>query len=367
MVKRVIVPALVFAVLVLTGCNPHVTLVSPFGKRRPNLHEVFYTEVASDFHDAAMCKKIYAGAINEQGPDFGGYKYWRVDYERSACYFYLALATRMPHYCQMIQTIKTLPSNHSMITPTACLANLRSGNRANLSPTMVYYGLGSLMKEMGYRAEDRYAAEYERNNFINPVYRFYKSVRKTQDFKARVEALPSYAEPASAAKLRPANLDEMLMQAAAVDERIPALCGKISPNAYYVFKGRAAAGRVLLRNHCYFAIAADTDTMALCDKIPSRGASLLPHLGMDRKACIGEIKVQLSPNFHGRPTYGPFPFASMNQFVAALQKIGYQRPLLTGGDTFGWSEFYSYLEFEAPFTEKQKFAHRAEALPTYTR
>lgn len=364
--KRIVVPAIAFAVFVLTGCNPHVNLVSPFGKRRPNLHEVFYTEVASDFHDAAMCKKIYAGAINEQGPDFGGNRYWRVDYERSACYFYLALATRMPHYCQMIQTIATLPSNHSMITPTACLANLRSGNRANLSPTMVYYGLGSILKEMGYRASDRYAAEYERNNFINPVYRFYQSVKKTQAFKARVEALPSYAEPASAARLRPANLDEMLMQTAAVDDRIPALCGKISPNAYYTSKSRQGAWRRMVRDNCYFAVAANTNTLALCNKLPPRGSSPIANGSVPRQVCIQEIKVQLSPNFHGHGIYGPISFATMHEFVAALQKIGYRQPLVTGGDNFGWSGFYSYLVFEAPFPEKQKFAHRAESLPTYT-
>ncbi len=81
------------SVFLLSGCTPHVNLNAPFGSRPPNPHEMFFTAVAADFHDVKMCEKISGRALDERGPDMGSSD-WRVNSQRSSCYFYLAITTK---------------------------------------------------------------------------------------------------------------------------------------------------------------------------------------------------------------------------------------------------------------------------------
>jgi hypothetical protein len=356
---------LLFAAFALSACSPHVDLLPPGEKRPPNARELFYTAVAFDFHDPGMCRKIADAAIDENGPDLGS-RYWRVTYQKSACFFYLAQATHNAAYCRSVREITVLPSNHSSITRAACFSGARSRRSPSFLPPPPYFSLGRILQQMGYRTEDIYAAQYDRNKWLNPVFRFYQSIRATPAFKSKIEALPSYAEPPSPASVRPANPDEMLFQMVAIDGKLPALCAKISPNAFYILSGAATGRRDSLRDNCYFSVAADTNSLPLCNRLTPEAASPLTRSWIHRQGCILEVKLQLSPNFHEHVTYGPVDFSTMAAFVAALRKLGYENPFLTKPHSFGWSDFYRYLVYEAPPAIKQKFLARAESLPSFT-
>lgn len=345
------------SLVVLTGCStPHVNLNAPFGSRPPNDHEEFYTAVAADFHDSKMCEKISNSALDESGPNMGSLD-WRVSGQRSTCYFYLALATKDEDFCKLVRRIVTLPSNHSEISQSECEESIRRKGQSQYQPT-AFQTLPELMHEMGYRDEDRYESEIG-SVVNNPVYGFYANLRNNDEFKARIWTLPSYAEAYSPSNLRPANDNEMLTQLVAVEDQIPALCEKVSPNGY------ANRTRAAVRNNCFSAIAMNTHVPALCANIIPAENNMTGMLYIDRKGCEVEIGFLIRDN-DTRTNYGPEYFAKISDFAHALQKLGYERPYLVNEKAPDWSEFYLHLVFDTSDVQnRQEFLERAEALPSF--
>jgi hypothetical protein len=186
----------------------------PGESRRPNIHEQFYTVVATDFGDGGMCEKISIHAIDLRRPDFGTSDY-RVTYQKSACYFYMALGTKNSALCEKVETITTDPPNKSEISKSECLRALqdpRYGRNYSYRPLVPYSSLADLLQEMGYRDKDIYAAIYSENPLLSPTYKFYKTIRDTVTFKDKIQRLPDHTEPFSPDKVRLANEDEFLAQ-----------------------------------------------------------------------------------------------------------------------------------------------------------
>lgn len=353
--------------LALCGCTPHVNLNAPFGSRPPNDHEEFYTALASDFQDAKMCEKISDRALDERGPDMGSTD-WRVSRQKSACYFYVAMATKDENFCKLVNGIVTLPSNHSGISKEECEAILRRHQQYGYHPSAFSNGLPGYMQEMGYRDEDRYDAQYKENLWNNPVYRFYAKVKNDEDFRTKIRDLPSYDEPFSPSNLRAANEDEMITQMMAVEDEIPMLCGKISPNTYTETPANLyndTVYRIAVRNSCFSAIALNTHVPALCAQILPAENTLGGVSYINRKNCEDGIRFFIRD--HDNLThYGPQYFRSFADFVHALQKLGYDKPFRLDQNAPDWSAFYMHLEFYGKPEEKQGFLKRAEALPSFT-
>ena len=352
------------SLVVLTGCStPHVNLNAPFGSRPPNDHEEFYTAVAADFHDSKMCEKISDRALDEQGPDMGNLD-WRVSGQRSACYFYVALTSNDEDFCRLVRGIVTLPSNHSGISKSECEEIIRNGQHSQYQPTADYYTLPGFMREMGYRDEERYESQIG-GPVNNPVYGFYAKVRNNDDFKAKIRALPSYAEAYSPGNLRPANGDEMLTQMVAVDDQLPALCEKVSPNSYAETQPNGTAYKIAVRNSCFSAIALNTHVPALCANINPAENNMTGISYINRKNCEAGIGFFIRYN-DTRTHYGPQYFAKYSEFVHTLQKLGYEKPYLVDEKAPDWSAFYMQLVFNTRDVEKQQeFLKRAEALPSF--
>jgi hypothetical protein len=353
------------SLLALAGCTPHVNLNAPSGSRPPNAHEEFYTAVAADFHDSKMCEKISDRALDERGPDMGSTD-WRVSSQRSTCYFYVALATKDEDFCKLVRGIVTLPSNHSRISRSKCEEIIRKRQQFGYHPGTDDSALPGLMQEMGYGDEERYESQYRESAFNNPVYRFYAKVRNNDDFKAKIRALPSHAEAYSSGNLRPANEDEMLAQMMAVDDKLPALCGKVSPNSYAETQPHLYSEtvyRVAIRNSCFSAIALNTHVPALCANIIPTENNMTGISDINRKDCEAGIRAFIRGN-DTRKHYDPQYFDKYSDFVHALQKLGYEKPFLLDENTPDWRAFYLHLVFHARDAEKQEFLKRAEALPS---
>ena len=173
-------------------------------------------------------------------------------------------------------------------------------------------------------------------------------------FKEKFKQLPSYDEPYSGEKLRSANDNEILTEIVAVETSSPEYCLKISPNS----KGDYTA----LRNACFFSIAQNANSIALCARIgpdPSGGS-------FSRRSCELQLRPQIRRKI-SMFSYGPVTFPTMARFVHALQDMGYRKPLLADTKGANWDEFYLHLMLEADSGKKQEFIRRVEALPTYTK
>jgi hypothetical protein len=235
------------SLVALVGCSaPHVNLNAPFGSRPPNDNEEFYTAVAADFLDSKMCEKISYRALDEINPNMGSND-WHVSSQRSACSFYVAVETKDEDFCKSVRGIVTIPSNHSEISKSESETIIRRKGQLQYQPIPEVYVLPGFMQEMGYRDEVRYESQLG-GPVSNPVYGFYAKIRNNDDFKAKIRELPNYGDAYSPGNLRPANEDEMLTQLVAVDDELPALCEKVSPNSYAETQPNGTGYKIAVRN-----------------------------------------------------------------------------------------------------------------------
>jgi hypothetical protein len=279
------------------------------------------------------------------------------------------LKTKNAKLCDSVKKVVTVPSNKAGISQSECREILEKHQQYGYEPSPDYYSVGGFMKEMGYREEDFYAAEYAENSTNNSIYRFYETIRNTEPFKTKVRSLASYDEPYSKDRLRPANEDEILTQMFAVENSLPDFCTKVSPNGYV----EGAAGlpwswqvppKVALRNACFYAVTQNVHRSVLCAKIVPFEANTIGVSSATQDGCEMQLKIQ-EKDKSWRGYYPPVYFQTMAPFFRILQKLGYAKPFLSGNDPVDWSHFYRYLEFEAPPEQKREFLKRAQALPSF--
>lgn len=349
---RCLVPIFLPALLAIGCAGSHLNLNTPIGSRLPNDYERFYSAVASEFKAADLCEKISTRAIDEDPPNMSSTS-WRISSRRSQCYFDAALQTKNEALCDKVTRIVTIPANASQISSAECHTMI--GRNVSLDAQLAggFY-TERILRELGYSEEDVYELQFRQKPQESPVYRFFDWTRKTELFKEKFKQLPSYDEPYSVEKLRPANDNEILTEMVAVETSAPEYCSKISPNS----KGDYTA----LRNECFFSIAQNANSIALCARIgpdPYGGS-------FSRRSC----ELQLSPQIRRKISmfsYGPVTFPTMARFVHALQDMGYRKPFLADTKGADWDKFYLHLMLEADSGKKQEFIKRVEALPTYTK
>jgi len=348
----------------LAGCLAIPTLLLGQAGTRPyNPHEQFYTTVASDFGEPKLCRKIYPGAVDEHRPDFGTTE-WRVAYKQSECYFYVALATKNPTYCDSIEPITIPQGNHSEINKALCTETIRSRSNFQYQPS-AFHILDQMMTEMGYVADDALNLLYMQSSTNNPVSRFYRTINQSPQLRSKIEALPDYSEPPSEEKVRAAKEDELITELVALDYHLPALCRKLSPNAYFeiVFR-QGPVGRFSLRNECFHSSAQYAHSPELCGEMTPKAALSIARNGIGMEDCQKEAAtMRLHGNLgdHGSPL-----FFNARSFVNTLRKLGYENPVKSEGPFPNWADVYLYLVFYAGPNEKREFLRRVEALPDFT-
>ncbi len=355
-------------IFLIRGCERPVTLNVPPDSRPPNAHELFYTAIAANFGDSEMCKKISERALDERGPDLGTTE-WRITLERSQCYFYGALKNKNADLCDLVKEVVTIPPNGAGISRSECREVVQNNQSYGYEPSPDYYSVDDFMKEMRYRDEDFYAAEYAENSTNNSIYRFYETIKDTEPFSAEVRSLPSYDEAYSKDRLRPANEDEILTQMFAVENSLPDFCEKVSPNSYV--EGAASLRwyapvqpKVALRNACLYAVSQNKHESALCAEIKFE-ASISGVTSATQDGCELQLKIQ-EKDKSWRGYYPPVYFQTLVPLLDVLQRLGYAQPFLGHEKGVDWNHFYSFMMFEAPLEQKQEFLKRADELPSFT-
>jgi hypothetical protein len=353
---------LFWAIMILTssGCaTPHVNFVPP-GTRPPNDNELFYTTVASAFSDPKMCEKISRKAINEScGPDIACTQ-WTVEYQKSICYLVLASKTKRAEFCNSVERVTVIPSNHSSISQSSCLASIQPGNSYGFVPFVDEHTVADMMSQMGYRGEDLLAVQYSDNPINNPLREFFDTIKGTPSFRSKIEGLPDQDERPANEALRAPTHEELLAQMLAIDEDLPRLCHKVSPNAHSEYLGSRGVADIFLRNDCFYALAYNDISLQLCANISIKGP-------FNRQSCEESVRMKMAHEAQSRAVYGPQSFSTAAEFVKALRSFGYDPPLQSTKHPFGWEDFYQHLEFHPQEGEKQEFLRRAEALPSFSK
>lgn len=292
---------------------------------------------------------------------------WDVSYARSTCYFYAALTAGNPKYCDSVKGITVIPSNESIISKSSCLDSVIGPGQPGYKPFPGDYAfLSKVMQKMGYEPDGVINIEYAVSPSESPIHAYYDAIRSTPEFRKKVEMLPDYARSTPAGGVQPANGDEILMHMVAIDDHIPSLCRKISPNAY----GRSPAGedpptRFLLRDECFFENAKYTGSEALCRAIlPHIGPSVLSG-GITREECERAVGNQRLRYANLRRESPPL-FATGLDFAKTLEKVGYRAPILSELPPGQWLRVFTEFKIAAPKT-REEFLARVQSLPTFTR
>lgn len=365
--KTIVMFVLALSLLVIAGCAPHVDVMWPAGKWDPNAYEKFYIDVAGDFGDARPCEKISNKAIEESPSGDMGSK-WEATYAKSMCYFDAAMTAHNPTYCDSVKSITVIPSNESIISKSTCLEVVAGRVQLDRNQPLPgdYVFLEKLMKDMGFRPPEIVNLQYALDPNDGFLHEFYDEIKNRPAFRKKVEGLPDYAKANPKGVPRPANNDEILMQMVALDDHIPALCRKISPEAYgqYPFPEEPTP-RFSLRDECFFYSAEYATSVALCKEIPRDIAPSTPGNVLTREAC--EKKVETYKLRHWRVAQKGVPlFSTGLDFAAALESLGYRPPFLSKLTPLQWLRAYTEFEVAQP-DEREKFLDKVEGLPSFKR
>jgi hypothetical protein len=286
---------------------------------RPSDRDQFFFLVALDFEQPALCGRIdgRADASREEGWKF------QIRRLRSVCYSRLALRDQgMPLW---------MPA------------------------------FAAQVRDLGYTDAD--LAEWVYNTHHNSTLAddLYRALLTDDEFRSRLRAAASHAEPRDAARLRSATLLEIVYQMVAIDAREGALCSRISPNATY-----NNFGPRLLQSRCYVHIVFDTRDGGLCELLPAARSFPRADIGYDsREGCQTIVAMSLQRSLRdGGDTNGPVRLSRVD-LQQVLRDIGYpvdrlpQVPRPTDND---YREFVSELNFRGPPDARAEFLRRVAAL-----
>jgi hypothetical protein len=289
-----------------------------FGQRvdDPTARDLFIYHVALQFKQPGLCQKIPRYALGFEG-GFAPPGY-TISYLQSQCYFYLAKTLPDASLCDKVRPLRRGLMDGSKFNSQYCLANAHPGQSGLAQGGMLDV---PIMRKLGYLDEEMHYFQYQ---FLsregNPVYNAYSRLRKDDLFADRIKAAPTFDEPLSADRIRPANELEYVYQMFAVDTNDSVFCGKISPNAQAEWPNHTT---FMLRVGCYRFIALTTRDIAACEKLPTR--TNLPagvSDGESRENCTYSLgRLQPDPNNHVK--YGPVSPPTFSSFQKALQELGY--------------------------------------------
>jgi hypothetical protein len=291
---------------------------------RPSDRDQFFFLVAVDFEQPALCDRIDGRADGSTGGGWG--REFQIRTLRSVC--------------------------HSQIAE-------RSPQTPMWRPAFT-----ALVRELGYTDADLAEWVYNSHHYSTLVDDLYRDLLANDEFRSRLRAAASYAEPRDPARLRSATPLEFVYQMVAIDAPEAALCSRISPNA--TLKDNVGAPR-LLQSQCYLHIAFNTRDSGLCEPLPADRS--FPHVstGYDsRKGCESIVAMLRQRDVKNTRTDGPTRLTRAAELRQVLRDIGYpvdrlpQLPKPTDDD---YREFVSDLRFRGPADARAEFLRRVAALP----
>lgn len=292
------------------------------GLKLPTDLDNFFYLVALNFKTAEPCRKI--DPLADGGGGGWSPRGFQVVSLKSNCYDELAKRLHDPALCDAVKPVSTLTLDGSGMNKSGCLANingpltLAGPDPHNMRPFV------RILQQLGY-GDQQVAASLHRlltyNDYLPYIWR---TLHNDPQFIARLNGSRSYAEPPSAAHLRPAHLLEFLYQMAAVDNRSPALCGRISQNSTFMDHLGATA---LLRSRCYIALAHNTGDDRLCTQLPRSGS--FPDINNAYDSLESCQRAVASLNASGLQD-GPPVFPDPAMLTLALIEIGYTKTELAG-------------------------------------
>ncbi len=321
--------ALLYAATTSLACDPRSVVSSSLAAavlRQPTPRDEFFHVVAANFQVPDLCNRIDARA---DGSSSG----WSTG-----------------HHFRTLRSV--------------CVDDSDRSAQSVVMPAMIDQIFVAQVRALGYTDADVLQAAYEENPYLTPIYSTYEQVLKTTDFRQRVHAAPSYQEPRDASRLRPAMPVEFIYQMVAVDTREPALCTKVSPNAFFQDLIGAPA---LLHSRCYLHLAFEMRDAALCDPLPMTGSfRYINNIYDSREECRKTVAIYRQPTVPASSAkYGPYLFPRAADFRVILQEIGYTPsdlplPIPVTPDDY-WA-FVSRLRFRGPEPARAEFLRRVMAL-----
>ena len=217
------------------------------------------------------------------------------------------------------------------------------------------------MRAVGYTDADLAEWVYNRHHNSTLVDDLYRDLLADDEFRSRLRAAASYAEPRDPARLRSASPLEIVYQMVAIDAREGALCSRISPNATY-----KNSGPRLLQSRCYVHVVFATRDGGLCELLPAARSFPLADMGLDsREGCRSIVAMSLQPSVTDSDTNGPIRLSRAADLRQVLHDIGYpveklpQVPRPTDDDYW---EFVSDLSFRGAPAVLAEFLRRVGAL-----
>ena len=175
------------------------------------------------------------------------------------------------------------------------------------------------VRELGYTEAD--LAEWVYNTHHNSTLAddLYRNLLADDEFRSRLRAAASHAEPRDPARLRSATLLEIVYQMVAIDAREGALCSRISPNATYNNYGPR-----LLQSRCYVHIVFDTRDGGLCELLPAARSFPRADMGYDsREGCQSIVAMHRQRSLSNGDTNGPTRLSRAADLRQVLRDIGY--------------------------------------------
>ena len=274
----------------------------------------FYLVTATSLKAPEICAKISASAEGGGGSERG----YQVRTMQAECYMQLAAALHDPGLCDRVKPVRTEYKDGSKIDKTYCMAQMHAAEGIAIPYDIPAFA--KLMQKAGYDDARIINFRYNHGRYNSPTYSSYKKLIEEPQMLSALHRAPSYAEPPTPSKIRPANPTEYLYQAVAVDKNIPELCAKVSANATYTDPFKQTA---LLRSNCYYALAYNDLNPVFCDQLPQAGTS--PYVQHDsREECRRTVEIFSRPNLpKDGLTRGPADFPDPWCLGKALQKVGY--------------------------------------------
>jgi hypothetical protein len=288
---------------------------------RPSDRDQFFFLVAVDFEQPALCSRIDGRADASRGGGWGGE--FEIRRLRSVCHSHLALRSQ--------ETPLWMPA------------------------------FAAQVRDLGYTDAD--LAEWVYNTHHNSTLAddLYRDLLADDEFRSRLRAAASHAEPRDAARLRSATLLEIVYQMVAIDAREGALCSRISPNATY-----NNFGPRLLQSRCYVHMVFDTRDSGLCELLPAARSFPRADIGYDsREGCQTIVPMHRQRSVSDGDANGPTRLSRAADLQQVLRDIEYpvdrlpQVPRPTDDD---YREFVSALNFRGPADARAEFLRRVAAL-----
>lgn len=341
----------VIYVLVIAVCG-----VGLFGQEQgvPAQRDFFIYGVAMEFRDPLLCQKIPRD-VTSGGHNWSTPPGYQISYLQSECYYNLAGKTHDLSLCDHVRPLSTGSFDGSKYNPEDCRLHSQTAPViGGVDPHMVV----EWTRKLGYGDQDVHEAQY-RANRKSPVSDEYDRLRRDPQFAERIKAAPTFNEPSSEAKIRPANDLEYIYEMFAVDSNQATLCEKISPNAQAEWPAKK---RFFLRLTCYRYTALNRRDSSVCDKLPA-SSSRPPRQPdyLSQESCRRDIEIAMRPD-SGQYANAPWLPPAFSSFQNGLRELGYNPtfPELTWRD---YSDFLLYLDGRAADpAARAEFLRRVEAM-----